>query len=82
MSPDHVPVVCTMSESGGMTSGGVRGCEVRPSWSVMRHTRMPVEMTKDKLCSRCDGISCVRTKSPVCALFRVSGESCENRMNG
>ena len=36
-SPDHVPALCTMSESGGMMSGGVKGCKLSPSWSVMRH---------------------------------------------
>jgi hypothetical protein len=82
VSPLHVLAVCTISESGGMTSKGMEGCSVCPSWAVMRHTRIPVDMTEDIFSSRSEGVSCAWTNSPVCAVSRLAEESWEKRMNG
>ena len=81
-SPYHVLAMCTISESGGMMSGGVKGCNVSPSWAVMRHTRIPVEMTEASLSFRSEGISSAWTNSPVCAVSSLSEESCEKQIDG
>ena len=47
VSPFHVLAVCTISESGGMMSGGMEeGCSVCLSCAVIRHTRIPVDITE------------------------------------
>ena len=79
MSPLHVLAMCTISELGGIVSGGEEGCSVCPSWAVIRHTRKPVDMTEASLSSRSEGISCAWTNSTVGAVSRLSEESWENQ---
>ena len=46
VSPHHVLPACTISESGGMMSGGVEGCNMSSLWTVMRHTHISAWMVE------------------------------------